>query len=88
LIFEIEKASAVAKWLTEGAKPEQIVVGIAAYGRTFELASPSNHSGPGSPSKGTKGFLFRLKLNQVIKKWDQNENFWFKFRSRITRTHN
>lgn len=46
------KASSVAKWITEGAKPEKIVIGIPAYGRTFELTFPDKMNNPGSPING------------------------------------
>ena len=46
------QASAVAKWITEGAKPGKIVLGIAAYGRSFELADV-NKIDPGSPINGS-----------------------------------
>ena len=41
----------MAKWITEGCKPEKIVIGIAAYGRSFELANQSR-TGSGAPIIG------------------------------------
>ena len=48
----LNQASAIAKWLTEGARPDQIVLGIAGYGRSYQLADPARQRAPGSPVVG------------------------------------
>jgi GH18 family chitinase len=47
----LNHAAAISKWLTEGARPDQLVLGISAYGRTYELEDPTLYT-PGSPIRG------------------------------------
>ncbi|RNA23296.1 Acidic mammalian [Brachionus plicatilis] len=44
-------ASTVAKYITNGANPNKLVIGIPAYGRSFELENP-NRTKAGSPALG------------------------------------
>uniref|UniRef100_T1GD51 Uncharacterized protein n=1 Tax=Megaselia scalaris TaxID=36166 RepID=T1GD51_MEGSC len=81
--FSIEKA--VNYWLNNGAPASKLTVGLAAYGRTFTLANPSNN-GLGAPSvgAGTAGQFTReggfLGYNEICLdkswnvKWDQQES--------------
>jgi len=61
----------VENWLVQGADPQKLALGLAAYGRSFKLEDPNNHSymapvklnyeglGSGSPGQytGEGGFL-------------------------------
>ena len=42
----------MAKYLTNGANPNKLVIGIPSYGRSFELES-INKTRPGSPTVGS-----------------------------------
>ena len=52
-------------WISKGCPKNKLIIGMAAYGRTFELVNPSNNGlaatakGAGKPGKFTreKGFL-------------------------------
>lgn len=41
----------VQYWLSQAADPAKVVLGVAAYGRSFTLADPGNN-GPGAPAVG------------------------------------
>lgn len=57
----------MAKWITEGAKAEKIVIGIPAYGRTYELTFPNNLNNPGAPINGSRN-SYTFKSNFRLKK--------------------
>ena len=52
----------MAKWITEGAKAEKIVIGIPAYGRTYELTFPNNLNNPGAPINGSRA-IYKFNSN-------------------------
>ena len=57
--------SAIEYWITKGASPRKIVMGMPLYGQSFTLSDPSNTglnspiSGPGQAGTQTRaaGFL-------------------------------
>jgi chitinase len=62
-------------WLSEGAPPNQLLLGIATYGRTFTLVNPADNQigskarGPGTEGQFTreKGFLSYYEICSKLK---------------------
>uniref|UniRef100_A0A182MND4 chitinase n=1 Tax=Anopheles culicifacies TaxID=139723 RepID=A0A182MND4_9DIPT len=73
LTFTIQ--SGVASWLSKGCRPEQIVLGLPMYARTYELKNSTNtkpgaeSSGPGEMGPITKdpGVLGYFELCEMLK---------------------
>lgn len=65
LIISIFQAASVQAWISRGALPSKLVLGLPAYGRTFTLSDSSNinlgdatsDGGTAGTSTQTKGFL-------------------------------
>lgn len=49
---KLNQDSAVQNWLNAGADAKKLVLGLAAYGRSYNLANPSQNT-VGSPVTGT-----------------------------------
>ncbi|XP_076458549.1 chitinase-3-like protein 1 [Babylonia areolata] len=62
-------------WVQKGASPEKIVVGMALYGRSFTLSSPSQsglgaptrQAGNAGPSTQERGFLAYYEVCQMLR---------------------
>lgn len=71
----------IEAWLNAGMPPEKLNIGLALYGRTFELASPAHHDigaqtiGPGKPGNYSriKGYLAYYEI--CSKHWTHNTNW-------------
>lgn len=68
----------VKHWIHNGAEPNQIIVGVALFGRSFRLADPKNFQ-PGARTNGdgyagrwtkTSGFLSYYEVCDRTKKDD------------------
>lgn len=61
----------VMHWLDVGANRSKIILGLAAYGRSFQLANGNYHDlmaradgpGPAGPYSNTEGMLTYLEVN-------------------------
>ncbi|KAF5293050.1 hypothetical protein FQR65_LT11042 [Abscondita terminalis] len=66
----------VKSWISKGAKPSKIVLGIGAYGKSFTLADRNDHGigaasiGPGQPGpySKAKGTLYHYEVLELIRR--------------------
>ncbi|ALC40502.1 Cht4, partial [Drosophila busckii] len=81
---QLNVAAVVKYWLSQGAPPEKLVLGVPFYGRTFTLSDPAqhapgaNHSGRGIAGKFSRepGVLGYNELCVLLKEEQQWTQEW------------
>ena len=71
----LNTAAVLKSWVSKGADPEKLVVGVPFYGRSFTLTSAHQNQpgaasiGPGSPGEYTneEGFLSYFEICSMIR---------------------